>query len=119
MKTVCKIFEWFMLVLIILLILLVVAIAARAEEGHDCHLLFSADPEWNVTAEILEGTIHDATIYLKVKTTDGCECMIEMARADGKKVPAKGVTVKLFGLTTGIPGFTKLHLVAVDIEERT
>jgi hypothetical protein len=97
----------------------IVALVALADEpeappAHECHLLNLPEPEWAVTATVLESATHGKKVFMLVRTEDGCSCLLEGGQ--GVTAPPKGAQVKIYGIRLGIPGFTRLQLVAMEIE---
>jgi hypothetical protein len=84
---------------------------------HECHLYGLAEAEWAEVVTIIDSAIHGQRTFILIRTGDGCSCMLEGPREI--LVPTNGSIVKIYGLRLGIPGFTRLQLTVLEIEERT
>jgi hypothetical protein len=112
---------WRLAVLISILVgfwtLVIAGLAWAAEKAtHKCHFYTQADAEWSETVTVLDAAQHGQTIYMLVRTHDGCRCMLELA--PGVTPPTDERTVKIHGLRLGIPGVTRLQLIVLEIEDR-
>jgi hypothetical protein len=51
------------------------------------------------------------------RTENGCACLFELTPE--MRPPANGARVKIYGITLGVPGFSRLQLMVLDMEVRT